>query len=40
MGRLGIARVPYANYLRFMWPLQLVLAALTIVMLAIGSALT
>jgi uncharacterized ion transporter superfamily protein YfcC len=40
MGGLAIARVPYGKYLRFVWPLLLVLAGLTIVMLAIGSALT
>jgi uncharacterized ion transporter superfamily protein YfcC len=40
MGGLAIARVPYGKYLRFVWPLLLALAVLTIVMLAIGSALT
>jgi uncharacterized ion transporter superfamily protein YfcC len=40
MGGLAIARVPSGKYLRFVGPLLLVLAVLTIVMLAIGSALT
>jgi uncharacterized ion transporter superfamily protein YfcC len=40
MGGLAIARVPYGKYLRFVWPLLLVLAVLTIVMLTIGSLLT
>jgi uncharacterized ion transporter superfamily protein YfcC len=37
MGGLAIARVPYGKYLRFVWPLIAMLAALTIVVLAIGA---
>jgi uncharacterized ion transporter superfamily protein YfcC len=37
MGGLAIARVPYGKYLRFVWPLLAMLAALSIVMLAIGA---
>jgi uncharacterized ion transporter superfamily protein YfcC len=37
MGGLAIARVPYGKYLRFVWPLLAMLAALTIVVLAIGA---
>jgi uncharacterized ion transporter superfamily protein YfcC len=40
MGGLAIARVPYGKYLRFVWPLLLALAVLTIVLLAIGSTLS
>jgi uncharacterized ion transporter superfamily protein YfcC len=40
MGGLAIARVPYGTYLRFVWPLLLGLASLTIVMLAIGTVAT
>jgi uncharacterized ion transporter superfamily protein YfcC len=39
MGGLAIARVPYGKYLRFVWPLLAILAALTIVVLAIGALL-
>jgi uncharacterized ion transporter superfamily protein YfcC len=39
MGGLAIARVPYGRYLRFVWPLLLILAALTVVVLAAGAAL-
>jgi len=38
MGGLAIARVPYGKYLKFVWPLLLILAVLTIVMLALGAA--
>ena len=34
MGGLAIARVPYGTYLRFVWPLLIGLAGLTIVVLA------
>jgi uncharacterized ion transporter superfamily protein YfcC len=37
MGGLAIARVPYGRYLRFVWPLLLLLALLSIVVLAVGA---
>ncbi len=37
MGGLAIARVPYGRYLRFVWPLLAMLAALTVVVLVLGS---
>jgi uncharacterized ion transporter superfamily protein YfcC len=37
MGGLAIARVSYGTYLRFVWPLLLMLAAVTIVVLGIGA---
>jgi uncharacterized ion transporter superfamily protein YfcC len=37
MGGLAIARVPYGTYLRWVWPLLLFLAILTIVVLMIGA---
>lgn len=37
MGGLAIARVPYGRYLRFVWPLLVILAAITVVMLAVGA---
>jgi uncharacterized ion transporter superfamily protein YfcC len=37
MGGLAIARVPYGRYLRFVWPLLAVLAALTLAVLALGA---
>jgi uncharacterized ion transporter superfamily protein YfcC len=37
MGGLAIARVPYGKYLRFVWPLLAMLAALTVVVLTIGA---
>lgn len=37
MGGLAIARVPYGKYLRFVWPLLLALAVLTVVVLTIGA---
>ncbi|WP_116948970.1 YfcC family protein [Jiangella endophytica] len=37
MGGLAIARVPYGRYLRFVWPLLAILAAITVVMLGIGA---
>ena len=37
MGGLAIARVPYGTYLRWVWPLLAGLAALTIVVLALGA---
>jgi uncharacterized ion transporter superfamily protein YfcC len=39
MGGLAIARVPYGRYLRWVWPLLAMLAALTIVMLGVGALL-
>jgi uncharacterized ion transporter superfamily protein YfcC len=38
MGGLAIARVPYGTYLRWVWPLLLVLSALVVVVLAISAA--
>jgi uncharacterized ion transporter superfamily protein YfcC len=38
MGGLAIARVPYGTYLRWVWPLLLILSALSIVVLAISAA--
>jgi uncharacterized ion transporter superfamily protein YfcC len=35
MGGLAIARVPYGRYLRFVWPLLVMLAALTVVVLGV-----
>jgi uncharacterized ion transporter superfamily protein YfcC len=39
MGGLAIARVPYGRYLRWVWPLLAMLAALTVVVLAMGALL-
>jgi uncharacterized ion transporter superfamily protein YfcC len=39
MGGLAIARVPYGTYLRWVWPLLVVLSALSIAVLAISAAL-
>ena len=39
MGGLAIARVPYGRYLKWVWPLLLMLAALTIVVLGAGALL-
>jgi uncharacterized ion transporter superfamily protein YfcC len=39
MGGLAIARVPYGRYLRWVWPLLAMLAALTIVALGVGALL-
>jgi uncharacterized ion transporter superfamily protein YfcC len=39
MGGLAIARVPYGRYLRFVWPLLAMLAAVTVVVLGIGAVL-
>jgi uncharacterized ion transporter superfamily protein YfcC len=38
MGGLAIARVPYGRYLRFVWPLILAFAVLTIIVLGLGAA--
>ena len=40
MGGLAIARVPYDRYLRWVWPLLAMLAALCIVVIGIGAALS
>jgi uncharacterized ion transporter superfamily protein YfcC len=40
MGGLAIARVPYGRYLRWVWPLLAMLAALTVVVLALGALLS
>jgi uncharacterized ion transporter superfamily protein YfcC len=40
MGGLLIARVPYGTYLRWVWPLLLLLSALSVIVLAIASAVT
>ena len=37
MGGLAIARVPYGRYLRFVWPLLVMLAVLTIVVLGVAA---
>jgi uncharacterized ion transporter superfamily protein YfcC len=34
MGGLAIARVPYGTWLRFVWPVLLALAILTVVVLS------
>jgi uncharacterized ion transporter superfamily protein YfcC len=39
MGGLAIARVPYGRYLRWVWPLLAMLAALTVVVLIVGALL-
>jgi uncharacterized ion transporter superfamily protein YfcC len=39
MGGLAIARVPYATYLRWVWPLLIMLSGLSIAVLAISAAL-
>jgi len=39
MGGLAIARVPYGRYVRWVWPLLAMLAALTIVVLGVGALL-
>ncbi|HET7846226.1 MAG TPA: YfcC family protein, partial [Acidimicrobiia bacterium] len=39
MGGLAIARVPYGRYLKWVWPLLLMLAILTIVVLGLGALL-
>ena len=36
MGGLAIARVPYGRYLKWVWPLLLMLAAVTVVVLGVG----
>ena len=36
MGGLAIARVPYGRYLKWVWPLLLMLAVLTIIVLGVG----
>ena len=38
LGGLAIARVPYDKYLRFVWPLLLILCVLTIIGLGIAAA--
>lgn len=38
MGGLAIARVPYDKYLRFVWPLLIILCVLTIIGLALAAA--
>jgi uncharacterized ion transporter superfamily protein YfcC len=40
MGGLAIARVPYGRYLRWVWPLVAMLAALTVVVLGLGAVLS
>jgi uncharacterized ion transporter superfamily protein YfcC len=39
MGGLAIARVPYGTYLRWVWPLLLLLSGLSVIVLAISAAL-
>jgi uncharacterized ion transporter superfamily protein YfcC len=38
MGGLAIARVPYGRYLKWVWPLLLALAVVTVIVLAVGAA--
>jgi uncharacterized ion transporter superfamily protein YfcC len=38
MGGLAIARVPYGTYLRWVWPLLLLLSAVVIIVLAVSTA--
>ena len=40
MGGLAIARVPYGTFLRFVWPLLIGLAGLTVIVLAVGTVAT
>jgi len=40
MGGLAIARVPYGTYLRWVWPLLIVLSGLVVVVLAISAAIS
>ena len=40
MGGLAIARVPYGTFLRFVWPLLIALAGLTVVVLAVATVAT
>jgi uncharacterized ion transporter superfamily protein YfcC len=39
MGGLAIARVPYGTYLRWVWPLLLLLSAVVVIVLAVSAAL-
>ena len=38
MGGLAIARVPYGSYLKFVWPLLVMLAVLTVIVLGAGAS--
>jgi uncharacterized ion transporter superfamily protein YfcC len=40
MGGLAIARVPYGTFLRFVWPLLIALAGLTVIVLAVATVAT
>jgi uncharacterized ion transporter superfamily protein YfcC len=40
MGGLAIARVPYGQYLKGVWPLLAMLAVVTVIVLAVGAALS
>ena len=40
MGGLAIARVPYDRYVRWVWPLLAILAALCVLVIGIGAALS
>jgi uncharacterized ion transporter superfamily protein YfcC len=40
MGGLAIGRVPYGRYLRWVWPLLAMLAAVTVLVLAIGAVMS
>jgi uncharacterized ion transporter superfamily protein YfcC len=40
MGGLAIGRVPYGRYLRWVWPLLVMLAAVTVLVLAIGAVMS
>ena len=40
MGGLAIARVPYGRYLRWVWPLLILLSIVVVIVLAAGAALS
>ena len=39
MGGLALGRVPYERWLKFMWPLLLILAAIIMVSISVGTML-
>ena len=40
MGGLAIARVPYGRYLRWVWPLLILLSIVVVIVLAAGAVLS
>ena len=40
MGGLAIARVPYGRYLRWVWPLLILLSIVVVIVLVAGAALS